>query len=274
MVKKSIILVVNIFILISFWFFFIRSFDVRFKFKVKSLPEIVLETLRVWVLTNEESVLSSIDREKFRLVQSVNKDNEEFFILWEIYQQKDSTIQVIASINGNSSENRFYSLFSSSSFFKICSTIIYDFHTVLINHLKSIKIDVVGVHNLEEKICLCVLNNTTQFGKAGGMMNTYMDLSNFISYNSIDISGSPIINVIEWNEKNDKLDFDFCFPILNKINFNHPKYYLKKIEKGIFLKATYNGNYITSDRAWYALINFANKNKLNIIRKPIEIFFK
>ena len=38
------------------------------------------------------------------------------------------------------------------------------------------------------------------------------------------------------------------------------------------MKAIYNGNYITSDRAWYSLHDYANKNNIKIEENPTEIF--
>ena len=39
------------------------------------------------------------------------------------------------------------------------------------------------------------------------------------------------------------------------------------------LMAEYNGNYITSDRAWYALLDYAEKNKLGVTGLPLEVFY-
>ena len=39
------------------------------------------------------------------------------------------------------------------------------------------------------------------------------------------------------------------------------------------LKATYNGNYITSDRAWYALLEHAERNAIKVSETPIEVFY-
>ena len=39
------------------------------------------------------------------------------------------------------------------------------------------------------------------------------------------------------------------------------------------LMAIYNGNYITSDRAWYALLDYAEKNEIPITGLPLEIFY-
>jgi len=47
----------------------------------------------------------------------------------------------------------------------------------------------------------------------------------------------------------------------------------KQFEGGQYLKATYNGNYISSDRAWYALLDYAEQKGIEIEGKPVEIFF-
>ncbi|MEH6777641.1 MAG: AraC family transcriptional regulator, partial [Maribacter arcticus] len=47
----------------------------------------------------------------------------------------------------------------------------------------------------------------------------------------------------------------------------------KKLETTKGIKAIYNGNYITSDRAWYALLRYAKTNGLNVAPNPIEIFY-
>ena len=39
------------------------------------------------------------------------------------------------------------------------------------------------------------------------------------------------------------------------------------------LKAVYNGNYITSDRAWYALLDYAKQNNIAVNNNPVEVFY-
>ncbi len=39
------------------------------------------------------------------------------------------------------------------------------------------------------------------------------------------------------------------------------------------LKAIYNGNYITSDRAWYALLDKAEGKNIELAKTPIEVFY-
>ena len=46
----------------------------------------------------------------------------------------------------------------------------------------------------------------------------------------------------------------------------------KEVKGQKALKAIYNGNYITSDRTWYALVDEAKKRGLKISGNPIEVF--
>ena len=57
------------------------------------------------------------------------------------------------------------------------------------------------------------------------------------------------------------------------INYFRKKVTYLNLNKGQGLIAIYNGNYITSDRAWYALLNYADKNNISVDALPIEIFY-
>ena len=72
----------------------------------------------------------------------------------------------------------------------------------------------------------------------------------------------------------DSINYNFCFPIIKSDSL--PKHHLisyKQQESVKALKATYNGNYITSDRAWYALLEHAERNAIKVSETPIEVFY-
>ena len=105
------------------------------------------------------------------------------------------------------------------------------------------------------------------------MMQYFGLLDNAMAENELQLDGRPFLIINEWDMKNDKIQYDFCFPIVdNDTLFEHPDILFKKIESKKALKATYNGNYISSDRAWYALLDYAEKNNIEVDRTPIEIF--
>jgi effector-binding domain-containing protein len=84
----------------------------------------------------------------------------------------------------------------------------------------------------------------------------------------------PSVRVRKWKHNSGYLNFYFCFPI-EKQQFlpasDSVIYADFKSEKA--LKAIYYGNYITSDRAWYELTNYAGQNGYEITGGPIEYFY-
>ena len=83
-----------------------------------------------------------------------------------------------------------------------------------------------------------------------------------------------MIEVVNWNKENDSLEYNFSYPIIRseRLPMNTDIKY-KRIFAKKALKAVYNGNYITSDRAWYRLIDYAKSNNIAVDSKPIEVFF-
>jgi effector-binding domain-containing protein len=83
-----------------------------------------------------------------------------------------------------------------------------------------------------------------------------------------------MIVVNSWNREADSLDFNFCFPIVRSERLpEYPGISYKRIFSKKALKAVYNGNYITSDRAWYALLDYAHRNNIPVEETPVEVFY-
>jgi len=73
--------------------------------------------------------------------------------------------------------------------------------------------------------------------------------------------------------ENNSLSYNFCNPIIRSEKLpNHPDIEYKRIFGKNALKAVYHGNYITSDRAWHALLDYAKENNIPVEKKPIEVF--
>jgi effector-binding domain-containing protein len=93
--------------------------------------------------------------------------------------------------------------------------------------------------------------------------------------NELEVDGVPIVEVTNWDDRKNELEFNFCYPIKFSNNLPlHPTLRYKWLEGQEAIKATYNGNYITSDRAWYALMNYARRNDIEHIDKPVEFFYE
>ena len=83
----------------------------------------------------------------------------------------------------------------------------------------------------------------------------------------------PFVEVTDWQMAKDSVSFNFCNPIFKTDSLPEiPGVFYKQIRARKALKAIYHGNYITSDRAWYALLNHAAKNQIEVDNQPFEIF--
>ena len=105
-------------------------------------------------------------------------------------------------------------------------------------------------------------------------MQNYSLLSNVLIQNKVQLNGPPFVEVTEWNVQNDSIKYDFCFPIIRSERLpEHEIVKYKRVFAKKALKATYNGNYITSDRAWYVLLEKAKAMGKEIEMRPIEYFY-
>ncbi len=105
-------------------------------------------------------------------------------------------------------------------------------------------------------------------------MQNYSLLSNSLVEHDLELNGKPVVVINEWDQKNDRIQYDFCYPIVKPDSLPEIPYIsYREIEGGRAIKAVYNGNYISSDRAWYALLDYAKNEKLEVEPTPFEIFF-
>lgn len=131
-----------------------------------------------------------------------------------------------------------------------------------------------GEEELFTSFCACVALNTAPEDKARGMMANYSLLNSFLVENGVTLNGLPFVEVENWDIKANRLTYNFCYPIVRSEKLpNHPEISYKRIFSKKTLKAIYNGNYLTSDRAWYALLDYAQKNNIAVENKPIEVFY-
>ena len=105
-------------------------------------------------------------------------------------------------------------------------------------------------------------------------MENFTYLTNELYNSGAELNGPPMLEVTKWDMENDSLYYNFGQPIIRSdrlpmgTDIQYKRVFGKKA-----LKAEYNGNYITSDRAWYALLDYARKNNIEVEPKPVEIFY-
>ncbi len=257
------------------WYLFIWPSDFLVTFKTKAIPGTVNQTIKLWANGLENShLLHQKDVTNFTHQMQFNDSLHNY--QWNIKSLNDSTSQVkvyVKDVN-NSLTNRISIIFKETDFEKRTKKTLKDLMLAIKEHTENFKVSLVGIDEIAPKYCAYLSFKSHQKDKALHMMQNYSFLNSVIIENNIELDGPPFIEVENWNMQQDTVTFNFCYPIVKPdslIKIKHLKY--KPIARKKAIKSVYNGNYITSDRAWYALIDYAKKEGLNIEEKPFEIFY-
>lgn len=276
--KKGIYIISMVLAMFLVWYFFIKTSDYTINFKSNTFPETVNQSIKLWNNGLDNSLgLKEIGDFK-HLEQNLTVSDSVHTYEWQITASSDSTSQVTVKITdqnlGNSLSNRLQVPFTKTNFSKGSEERILNFMTILKEHVDNFKITIIGVEAIPEKHLAYIPLEKTQIEKAKGMMENSSFIGQLLTENQIKLDGPPMLEVTNWNREKDSITYNFGYPIQPDQNVpmdTEIKY--KKLKKRQGLKAIYNGNYITSDRAWYALVNYANKNDISVEALPIEIFY-
>lgn len=256
------------------WYLLIKPYDYRVTFKVKTTAGTINQTLKIWNVGLENS--TPINQESLsELTQNIKINDSTFRYQWSINSLNDSVSKVKVYIKDldHSMANKISIPFYNTDFEKRTLKTVSDFTDKLLEHLKKIKVKVDGESFSRSTYCAYISMKGLQVEKARGMMKNYSLLTQVLSADQVKMNGTPFVEVTDWNQQNDSIEYHFCFPIIKSDSLpKHPLIQYKQYQGVKALKATYNGNYITSDRAWYALLEYADRNNIAIENKPVEVF--
>ncbi|WP_420603925.1 GyrI-like domain-containing protein [Flagellimonas sp.] len=273
--KKVLISIVAIIIIALSWYLFIKPQDYQVNFKVKTTPGTINQAVKAWNTSMGD--FKSIEQQSLNnFIQQLAFNDSVHEYHWNVSPINDSLSQVKVNIKDaeNSLTNKIQIPFSDTDFEKKSRKTLLAFNDFLNDHLKDFKVTLVGEEDLFSTACACIPVKTSQIEKAKGMMRNYSFLNSILFENKVELNGPPFVEVVDWDIKTDSLSYNFCYPIIRSENLpKHPDITYKRIFGKKALKAEYNGNYITSDRAWYALLNHAELNGIEIEKKPVEVFY-
>lgn len=256
------------------WYLFIKPHDYVVRFKTKASAGTVNQFIKFWIGQQEDANFTA-QKNLSDFSHRIRFNDSTFTYNWSVSPINDSIsrVKVYVTDSAHSLGNRLAVPFSDTDFEKRTKQTIQDAMNLLQEHLETFKVTVVGNGNIPSKYCACIPLKSTQPHKATGMMNYYSMLSDFMANNKIELDGRPMIEVENWNMQNDSISYNFCFPMLKSDSLPPPENLVyKHIKPRKGLLAVYNGNYITSDRAWYELLEYAEENKIPIEKRPLEIF--
>jgi effector-binding domain-containing protein len=281
MKTKKIIIAAVAFILSLFlvWYFFVKESDYRISFKVKTATGTVFQGINEWSaarLTSNDEQYIILEKENFSFIkQEMKKDKITLEYTWDINSINDSVTNVSVGVKelNNSIYNRLTAPFFSTSFKEVQIKKITDFRDGLNKHAKTFKVTIDGEATSEETFVAYINLKSVLQEKAQTMIRNDAVITGFLQQNNIKIVGKPYVEVLNWNLDNETLDFNYCFPInknLKLIDNGVVKFKTIPAAKG--LQATYFGNFRTSDRAWFALLNYAKRRDIKLTNKPLEHF--
>ncbi|MDF4220635.1 AraC family transcriptional regulator [Maribacter sp. M208] len=273
--KKGITIIIAVIFIALLWYFFIKPQDYQIRVIAKSNTGTVNQALKSWSKTLQEASIRQKD-DLTHLEQMIVTGDSTHVYNWNITPINDSTSQLIINVKDkdHSLTNKLFIPFTDTNFEKEARKTVTDFIENLNAHRKEFKVTFLGEDHLPSTYCACVEHKTTQSNKAFGMMESYPYINSVIASNGIQVNGVPFIETTDWNMQNDSISFNFCYPIIKTDSLPFIKDLVYKEFIGMkSLKAIYNGNYMTSDRAWYTLVDYAEEKNIAIEKKPIEFFF-
>jgi len=256
------------------WYLFLKPYDYLVTFKVNAIPGTINQSLKLWNTSFEGATIEGSEDISV-LTQIVPYNDSIFRYEYNMIRLTDSTslVKVYVTDMDHSIQNRLTYPFFNTDFEKRVKNSLVDFTDKINEHTTRFKVRIEGVSEIKETFCAVISIESLQVEKAKGMMQNFTLLSGTLLANKMELTGRPFISVNSWEMKNDSIKYDFCYPIKrNDSLFEHPAISFKTIKRKKALKAVYNGNYITSDRAWYALVDYADKNDIKIEYKPFEVF--
>lgn len=257
------------------WYFFVRESDIEVHFKARTVAGDIVETLRIWDRSADSTQIASVDS-VFEVVQQVRSLGHDYIFKWELQAIDDSTTAVNVKITepGHEWKNKLLVPFSTPPVEQAAAQLGRQFYDILQKHLDITSVTLEGLQSLEPRYCVCTTISAPQVEKASGMMKTYSFMLDFIEKNQLTVTGKPIVSITGWSHNQGKIRYDFCFPVAERPEMPVSDFFsYQTIGAEKALKASYHGNYITSDRAWYYLKEQAAREGLVPSAMPIEIFY-
>ena len=274
--RKRVVLGVTILLLSGLiWYLFLKPNDYIVTFRSKAIPGALNQEIKLWAngLENAEFIEQG---NLTNFVHHIEFNDSLHRYEWDIKPVNDSISEVKVSIKdmNNSLLNRITIPLTNSDFEKRTKKTLMDCMTIIKDHTERFKVTIVGPSTIKPKFYAYVTLKSAQKDKALKMMQNYSFLNTILVKNGLQLDGQPFIEITDWSIETDSISYNFCYPIIQSDSLPVIKgLQFKQLAQQKAIKAIYNGNYITSDRAWYHLLEYADKNDISIKKQPLEIFY-
>lgn len=250
-------------------------YEYSVQFKASTTPGDIIESLRLWDRSMSNASILEVDSFYF-LKLRVQHKGSSYDYNWNFKHKSDSITEVQIQISEPDKKllNKLLVPFTETVIEEHAKELGKTFYELIKTHLRLTRVRVIGEATLDSTFCMCRSFETDQVGKANAMMREYSLYITFVDKYHLKLKGSPLIKLKEWSHQEGMIKFDFCFPLDRSVKPPATDMFeFKTFSPQYALKAEYHGNYITSDRAWYTLVDFANRNGYKITSLPVELFY-
>lgn len=271
-----------VFVLLSFlgWYFILKQSDYTITFKVNAATGTISQGIVEWASTRSKSqneVYTILEKRNFDFIkQLMRKGNEEVEYAWNMEPIDDSITNITVGVKdlNNSIYNRLTAPFVATKFRTEQIEKIKSFKMGLEDHIDDFKIRIDGEGSSKEMYVAYIPLKSILQEKAQTMIGSDAEIVGYLDKNKIKIIGyRPYLEVTDWDQDKEIVSFNYCFPIPKNTKYvpdSNVKFKTLHAFKG--LQATYFGNYRTSDRAWFTLLDYAKKNNIQLQNKVLEHF--
>ncbi|MGL5111366.1 MAG: hypothetical protein ACRC6O_01875 [Flavobacterium sp.] len=276
--KTGVFCIVMLFLLLG-WYFCGKASDYTVIFKANAASGTVFQGIQEWSHIQKQKRgehFALIEKRNFDyLKQRMTVGNSVYTYVWEITPVNDSVSKISVGIKeeGSSWYNKVTAPFFDTSFKTEQIKKVKDFREGLNAHLKNFKVIINGEGSTKPVLVAFIQLECVLQEKAQTMIGNDAVITGFLQTNRIKIVGRPYAEIVAWDMNKETLVFNYCFPIdiASKI-IADPIVKFKTIPAQKGLKATYYGNFRTSDRAWFVLMDYAKKHDLKIQNTALEHF--
>lgn len=275
-IKGSIIAISIVFL---GWYFLLKQSDYIISFKAKTTTGTISQGVQEWASNQNKvgkEVATVLEKKGYEYLKlELSKGTHKEVYDWEITSLNDSVSEVNVGIKelGHSLFNRLTAPFIDTPFKKEQIAKVTDFKNGLEQHLKAFKVKIEGEGTSKAEFVAYIKLTSIMSEKAQTMIGNDAIITGYLQRNNIKIIGHPYVEVVNWDREKEILEFNYCFPVSkNIIQVPDSKVKFKMIPALKGLKATYNGNFRTSDRAWFAILDYAKRKNIQLENKVLENF--
>ena len=280
MKSKTFIISSSVTVIIVLCYLLLKPYDYIIRINANTSQGTCFQSILDWneTLKKKRGIYTDInEKESFgRINQSLVLESYSLNLNWKIETKNDSTAIILLGVKNktNSVKDRIEKFFGRSKLNEIINTELTNFNAGLLKHLDEFKVKVNGLEKSPETYVAYVNIKSNQKNKASKMISNSQYINLFLKENNIKLESHPFLEIKKWDTNSSALDFNFCFPIKETINFPyHKEIKYKKVLGTPSVKATFNGNYSISDRAWYAIHHYTKENNIKLKPSLVEVFY-